>query len=66
MARNRIRSTGKARLFLCRACGKAFSSRVGTACFGLRTPKRRVLLRLRLLDELWAFVKTNTQIPLGR
>ena len=111
----RTRSTGKARLFLCRACGKAFSSRTGTTFFGLRTPKRRVLLGLRLLaeglglrgsarvlevkldtvrgwlavaaqhcdqvsslllrelkcsqvqvDELWTFVKKNTQIPLGR
>ena len=108
-------STGKARLFLCRACGKAFSSRTGTAFFGLRTPKQTVLLGLRLLaeglglrgtaralevkldtvrgwlaaaaqhcehvsqmllrelrlsqvqvDELWTFVKKNTQIPLGR
>ncbi len=42
------------------------TARVGTACFGLRTPKRRVLLRLLLLDELWAYVKTNTRIPLGR
>ena len=47
----RTRSTGKARLFLCRACRKAFSSRTGTAFFGLRTPKRRVLLGLRLLAE---------------
>jgi len=111
----RTRSTGKARLFLCRACGKAFSSRTGTAFFGLRTPKQTVLLGLRLLaeglglrgtaralevkldtvrgwlaaaaqqcesvsqmllrelklsqvqvDELWTFVKKNTQIPLGR
>jgi len=111
----RTRSTGKARLFLCRACGKAFSSRTGTAFFGLRTPKRTILLGLRLLaeglglrgtarvlevkldtvrgwlamaaqhcdhvsrlllrelrlsqvqvDELWTFVKKNTQIPLGR
>ena len=111
----RTRSTGKARLFLCRACGKAFSSRTGTAFFGLRTRKRTVLLGLRLLaeglglrgtarvleikldtvrgwlamaaqhcdyvshlllrelqlsqvqvDELWTFVKKNTQIPLGR
>lgn len=111
----RTRSTGRARLFLCRACGKAFSSRTGTAFFGLRTPKRTVLLGLRLLaeglglrgtaralevkldtvrgwlalaarhcehvshlllrelkcsqvqvDELWTFVKKNTQIPLGR
>lgn len=111
----RTRSTGRARLFLCRACGKAFSSRTGTAFFGLRTPKRTILLGLRLLaeglglrgtarvlevkldtvrgwlalaarhcdqvsqlllrelklsqvqvDELWTFVKKNTQIPLGR
>lgn len=111
----RTRSTGKARLFLCRACGTAFSSRTGTAFFGLRTPKRTILLGLRLLaeglglrgtarvlevkldtvrgwlamaaqhgdhvsqlllrelklsqvqvDELWTFVKKNTQIPLGR
>jgi transposase-like protein len=111
----RTRSTGKARLFLCRACGAAFSSRTGTAFFGLRTRKRTVLLGLRLLaeglglrgtaralevkldtvrgwlalaaqhcehvsqlllrelkcsqvqvDELWTFVKKNTQIPLGR
>jgi len=45
------RSSGKARLFLCRRCGKAFSSRTGTAFFGLRTPKRTVLLGLRLLAE---------------
>ncbi|MFQ5791832.1 MAG: IS1 family transposase, partial [Acidobacteriota bacterium] len=47
----RTRSTGKARLFLCRACGKAFSSRTGTAFFGLRTRKRTILLGLRLLAE---------------
>lgn len=47
----RTRSTGKARLFLCRACGKAFSSRTGTVFFGLRTRKRTVLLGLRLLAE---------------
>ncbi len=111
----RTRSTGTARLFLCRVCGKAFSSRTGTAFFGLRTPKATILLGLRLLaeglglrgtaralevkldtvrgwlamaaqhcdhvshlllrelqcsqvqvDELWTFVKKNTQIPLGR
>lgn len=44
-------STGKARLFLCRACGKAFSSRTGTAFFDLRTPKKKVLLALRLIAE---------------
>lgn len=47
----RTRSTGKARLFLCRACGKAFSSRVGTAFFNLRTPKKTFLLGLQLLAE---------------
>jgi transposase-like protein len=47
----RTRSTGKARLFLCRACGKAFSSRSGTAFFDLRTPRRKVLMGLRLLAE---------------
>lgn len=47
----RTRRTGRARLFLCRACGKAFSSRTGTAFFGLRTRKRTVLLGLRLLAE---------------
>jgi transposase-like protein len=47
----RTRSTGKARLFLCRTCGKAFSSRSGTAFFDLRSPRRRVLLGLRLLAE---------------
>src|SRR5512135_2047155 len=111
----RTRSTGKARLFLCRTCGKAFSSRTGTAFFDLRSPKKRVLMGLRLLaeglglrgtsrvleikldtirkwlavaalhceqvsdlllrelklsqvqvDELWTFVKKNTQIPLDR
>lgn len=47
----RTRSTGKERLFLCRTCGKAFSSRTGTAFFDLRTPKEKVLLGLRLLAE---------------
>ena len=47
----RSRSTGKARLFLCRTCGKAFSSGTGTAFFGLRTPKQRILIGLRLLAE---------------
>lgn len=45
------RSSGTARLFLCRRCGKAFSSRTGTAFFGLRTSKRTVLMGLRLLAE---------------
>ena len=111
----RTRSTGKARLFLCRTCGKAFSSRTGTAFFDLRSPRKKVLMGLRLLaeglglrgtsrvleikldtirrwlataalhceqvrdmlvrdlnlsqvqvDELWTFVKKNTQIPLHR
>jgi transposase-like protein len=47
----RARSTRKARLFLCRACGKAFSSRTGTAFLGLCIPKRTTLLGLRLLAE---------------
>ncbi len=47
----RTRSTGKARLLLCRTCGKAFSSRSGTAFFDLRTPKKKVLMGLRLLAE---------------
>jgi transposase-like protein len=47
----RTRSTGKARLFLCRTCGKAFSSRSGTAFFNLRTPKKKVLMGLHLLAE---------------
>jgi len=47
----RTRSTGKARLFLCRTCGKAFSSRSGTAFFDLRSPKKKVLMGLRLLAE---------------
>lgn len=47
----RTRSTGKARLFLCRTCGKAFSSRSGTAFFGLRSPKKKVLMGLKLLAE---------------
>jgi transposase-like protein len=47
----RTRSTGKARLFLCRTCGKAFSSRAGTAFFDLRSPKKKVLMGLRLLAE---------------
>jgi transposase-like protein len=47
----RTRSTGKARLFLCRTCGKAFSSRSGTAFFDLRTPKKKVLMGLKLLAE---------------
>ncbi len=47
----RTRSTGKARLFLCRTCGKAFSSRTGTAFFGLRSPKKKVLMGLKLLAE---------------
>jgi transposase-like protein len=45
------RSTGKARLFLCRTCGKAFSSRTGTAFFDLRTRKKKILMGLRLLAE---------------
>jgi transposase-like protein len=47
----RTRSTGKARLLLCRTCGKAFSSRTGTAFFGLRSPKKKVLMGLKLLAE---------------
>lgn len=111
----RTRSTGKARLFLCRTCGKAFSSRTGTTFFDLRSPKKKVLMGLRLLaeglglrgasrvleikldtirrwlavaalhceqvtemllrdlklsqvqvDELWTFVKKNTQISMDR
>jgi transposase-like protein len=45
------RSTGKARLFLCRTCGKAFSSRTGTAFFDLRSRKKKILMGLRLLAE---------------
>jgi len=44
-------STGKARLFLCRTCGKAFSSRTGTAFFDLRSPKKTIFMGLRLLAE---------------
>ena len=111
----RTRSTGKARLFLCHTCGKAFSSRTGTTFFDLRSPKKKVLMGLRLLaeglglrgasrvleikldtirrwlavaalhceqvtemllrdlklsqvqvDELWTFVKKNTQISMDR
>jgi transposase-like protein len=47
----RTRSTGKARLFLCRTCGKAFSSRSGTAFFDLRSPRKKVLMGIRLLAE---------------
>ena len=47
----RTRSTGRARLFLCRTCGKAFSSRTGTAFFDLRSPKKTILMGLRLLAE---------------
>jgi transposase-like protein len=47
----RTKSTGKARLFLCRSCGKAFSSRTGTAFFDLRSPRKKVLMGLRLLAE---------------
>ncbi len=47
----RTKSTGKARLFLCRTCGKAFSSRTGTAFFDLRSPRKKVLIGLRLLAE---------------
>jgi len=47
----RTRSTGKARLYLCRTCGKAFSSRSGTAFFDLRSPKKKVLMGLKLLAE---------------
>jgi transposase-like protein len=47
----RTRSTGKARLFLCRTCGRAFSSRSGTTFFNLRTPKKKVLMGLQLLAE---------------
>ena len=47
----RTRSTGKARLFLCRTCGKAFSSRTDTAFFDLRSPKKNILMGLRLLAE---------------
>ena len=42
----RTRSTGKARLFICRTCGKAFSSRSGTAFFDLRSPRKKVLMGL--------------------
>jgi transposase-like protein len=47
----RTRSTGKARLFLCRTCGKAFSSRTGTAFFDLRSPKKKVLKGLQMVAE---------------
>lgn len=47
----RTRSTGRARLFLCRTCGRAFSSRSGTAFFDLRSPRKKVLMGLRLLAE---------------
>jgi transposase-like protein len=47
----RTRSTGKARLFLCRTCRKAFSSRNGTAFFDLRSPKKKVLMGLKLVAE---------------
>jgi transposase-like protein len=47
----RTQSTGKARLFLCRSCGRAFSSRTGTAFFDLRSPRKKVLMGLRLLAE---------------
>jgi len=45
------RSTGKARLFLCRDWGKAFSSRTCVTFFDLRGPKKRALMGLRLLTE---------------
>lgn len=47
----RTRSTGKTRLFLCRTCGKAFSSRTGTTFFDLRSPKKKVLMGLKLLAK---------------
>ncbi len=39
------------RFLLCRTCGKAFSSRTGTAFFDLRSPTNRILMGLRLLAE---------------
>jgi transposase-like protein len=47
----RTRSTGKARLFLCWTYGKAFSSRSGTPFFNLRSPRKKVLMGIRLLAE---------------
>lgn len=47
----RTRSTGKAQLFVCRTCGKAFSTSAGTAFFDLRSPKKKMLMGLRLLAE---------------
>lgn len=102
----------RVRKFICRRCGRVFNSRTGTAFRWLHTPRRQVLLALRLLvkglslrgaaevlevkldtirrwlraaaahseavslvllkdlrlsqvqvDELWTFVKKNTEIP---
>jgi hypothetical protein len=44
--------TRKSRIFLCQTCGKAFSSRTGTAFFDLRTPKKRILVGLLLAEGL--------------
>ena len=40
---------GLVRNFLCRACGKSFCERTGTAFFDLRSPEERVLLALKLV-----------------
>jgi len=39
----------RVRKFICRRCGRVFNSRTGTAFRGLHTPRRKVLLALRLL-----------------
>lgn len=39
----------RVRKFICRRCGRVFNSRTGTAFRWLHTPRRRVLLALRLL-----------------
>lgn len=42
-------SGGRVRKFICRRGGRVFNSRTGTAFRGLQTPRRKILLALRLL-----------------
>jgi transposase-like protein len=58
----RTRSTGKARLFLCRTCGKAFSSRTGTAFSDLRSSKKKVLWALQLVATGSSLRGTSRQL----
>ena len=42
-------NSGVVRNFLCRACGKSFCQRQGTAFYDIRTPEERVLLAIKML-----------------